>query len=65
MNSFERLVRFEADDGSILYGDVRDASLVANSKLVGAKLPVLDGSVDAGFSKTSRIAVVKRVSQLS
>ncbi|KAJ3494221.1 hypothetical protein NLG97_g4217 [Lecanicillium saksenae] len=56
---FERLVRFEADDGTTLYGDVTDASAVSN--LVGTSVTVLDGNLEDGFSKTSRTATIKKV----
>ncbi|PHH93380.1 hypothetical protein CDD83_3693 [Cordyceps sp. RAO-2017] len=59
MAPFQRLVRFEADDGSILYGDVRDPSLV--SAMQGARVPVLAGSFQTGFEPTSRTATIKRV----
>lgn len=61
--SFDRLLRFEAEDGSILYGDVTDAS--ALDGLVGAQVNVLEGDLNAGFSKTSKTATVKKVRPLS
>ncbi|KAM3528331.1 hypothetical protein NHJ13051_002455 [Beauveria bassiana] len=58
-HTFERLVRFEADDGTTEYGDVTDASVVDN--LVGATVNILDGNLEHGFSKTTRTATVKKV----
>lgn len=58
-HTFERLVRFESDDGTTLYGDVTDASAVSN--LAGATVNVLDGNLENGFSKTTRTATIKKV----
>ncbi|TQV90636.1 hypothetical protein V2A60_008313 [Cordyceps javanica] len=58
-HTFERLVRFEADDGTTLYGNITDASAVSN--LVGTTANVLDGNLEIGFSKTTRTAIVKKV----
>ncbi len=58
-HTFERLVRFQSDDGHTLYGDVTDASAVAS--LVGATVNVLDGNLENGFVQTTRTAVVRKV----
>ncbi|OAQ97082.1 hypothetical protein LLEC1_03844 [Akanthomyces lecanii] len=58
-HNFERLIRFESDDGTTLYGDVTDAAAVCS--LVGATVTVLDGNLESGFTKTTRTATVRKM----
>ncbi|OAA72330.1 Fumarylacetoacetase, protein [Cordyceps fumosorosea ARSEF 2679] len=58
-HTFHRLVRFEDGNGTTLYGDVTDPSVL--SDLVGATVAVLDGDLDTGFVKTTRKAIINKV----
>ncbi|RMZ88463.1 hypothetical protein DV736_g4304, partial [Chaetothyriales sp. CBS 134916] len=60
MSSFQRLIRFEANDGSIVFGDVTGPALVPD--LEGTPVAVLEGNLETGFSRTRRTATVKRLS---
>ncbi|PVI08634.1 hypothetical protein DM02DRAFT_549062 [Periconia macrospinosa] len=48
--SFDRLIRFEADDGKVYYGDLGDE--VPTREIEGRKVQVLDGDVKSGFKKS-------------
>ena len=58
---FERLVRFEADGGEEMYGDLPGSSIDSDS-IVGSTVEVLKGDFAAGFAKTGAKATVRKVS---
>lgn len=59
MASFERLIRFVAEDGKIRYGNLTKAT--PTLEIEGSEVEVLQGDVQSGFSKTGEAATVKKV----
>lgn len=59
MAAFERLIRFQADDGKTYYGDL--GSEVPTREIEGKKVEVLEGDVETGFKKTGAQAQVAKV----
>lgn len=58
--SFSRLIRFESDEGAVLYGDVSDEALLAN--IEGKSVTVINGDLQNGFSVSQSTAKVTKVS---
>lgn len=57
---FERLVRFETDDGKETYGDLPLS--VANDAIVGSSVEALDGDIRSGFKKTGSKSTIRKAS---
>ena len=57
--SFERLIRFETDDGNICYGNLTKE--MPTREIVGQKVEVLEGSVQDGLSNNGDEATVAKV----
>jgi transcription initiation factor TFIIH subunit 2 len=57
--AFERLIRFENEEGKTVYGDL--CAGIPTEKIQGSTVAVVDGDIDAGFTNTSRRAIVKKV----
>lgn len=57
---FERLVRFETEDGKESYGDL--PSSVANDSIIGSSVETLDGDIRSGFKKTGSKATISKAS---
>ena len=54
--AFERLVRFETDQGKLLYGNLSTA--FATDAIIGSSVEILDGDVLTGFNKTGCQATI-------
>jgi transcription initiation factor TFIIH subunit 2 len=63
MATFDRLIRFEAQDGKTYFGDLGKEE-VPTREIEGKKVQVLEGSVEGGFKKTGGEATVSKVSPL-
>lgn len=50
MAAFERLIRFEAEDGAVVYGNLEKET--PTREIEGSTVEVLEGSVKSGFKKT-------------
>lgn len=59
MAAFERLIRFEADDGKTYYGDL--GKEVPTREIEGKTVSVLDGNIESGFKRTGAEAKVSKV----
>ena len=59
MASFERLIRFEGEDGQTHWGDF--GSEEPGRDVEGKTVHILDGDVGAGFQKTDREGKIKKV----
>lgn len=57
--AFDRLVRFEDDEGKIHYGNVPYE--FPSEGIDGAKIQILKGDISSGFSKGDGTATVKKV----
>ena len=57
--AFERLIRFLADDGRILYGDVQAGADI--EQLAGKRVKLLRGSPQTELTETSEEATVDKV----
>ena len=57
--AFERLIRFESEQGGIVYGDL--PASIPTEEIEGSTVTVVDGDIDTGFSITTRRAIVKKV----
>ncbi|KAF2710997.1 hypothetical protein K504DRAFT_481012 [Pleomassaria siparia CBS 279.74] len=57
--SFERLIRFEADDGKTYYGNLNRET--PTLEIEGSKVEVLSGDVKEGFRKTGGEAIVSKL----
>lgn len=57
--SFQRLIRFEADDGKTYYGNLTKET--PTQEIQGSKVEVLDGDIETGFKKTGSEATVSKV----
>ena len=60
MSGFERLIRFEADDGKTYYGNLTKET--PTKEIQGSKVDTLEGSFENGFKKTGSQANVSKVS---
>jgi transcription initiation factor TFIIH subunit 2 len=60
MAAFDRLIRFEANDGKTYFGDLGKEE-VPTREIEGRKVQVLEGSVAGGFKKTGGDATVSKV----
>jgi len=60
MAAFDRLVRFEAQDGKTYFGDLGKEE-VPTREIEGKKVAVVEGSVEGGFKKTGGEATVSKV----
>jgi transcription initiation factor TFIIH subunit 2 len=60
MAAFDRLVRFEAQDGKTYFGDLGKEE-VPTREIMGRKVTVLEGSVESGFTKTGDEATISKV----
>lgn len=56
---FDRLIRFEDDEGTIHYGNVPQD--LPSEGILGSKVQVLDGDVSLEFSNGHEQAIVKKV----
>jgi hypothetical protein len=56
---FERLIRFEDDQGQVHYGDLK--SDIGTDKVVGAQVTLLAGDLVAGFTKLADTKTVHKV----
>jgi len=59
MAAFERLIRFEAEDGKTYYGDL--GAEVSTREIPGRVVKVVTGDVESGFTKTDQEAKVSKV----
>lgn len=59
MAAFERLIRFQADDGKIVYGNLEKE--IPTRDIQGSQVEVLDGDVKSGFKKTGGKATVSKL----
>lgn len=59
MPAFERLVRFEAQDGKTYYGNLTKET--PTREIEGSKVEVLEGDVKSGFKKTGGEETVSKV----
>ena len=60
MATFDRLIRFEADDGKTYFGDLGKEEVPSKS-IEGRKVQLVEGSVENGFKKTGGEATVSKV----
>ena len=60
--SFERLVRFQADDGKTYFGNL--TKQLPTREIEGSRVEVLSGDVQSGFKKTGDEATVSKVGQI-
>lgn len=60
MAAFDRLIRFEGDDGKTYFGDL-GKEVVPTREIAGKKVQVLEGDVKGGFKKTGVEATVSKV----
>ncbi|KAF2640784.1 hypothetical protein P280DRAFT_490180 [Massarina eburnea CBS 473.64] len=58
--TFDRLIRFEADDGKTYYGDLGKEA-VPSREIQGKTVGVLEGDVESGFKKTGGEAKVEKL----
>ncbi|KAF9731888.1 fumarylacetoacetate hydrolase family protein [Paraphaeosphaeria minitans] len=59
MSLFQRLIRFESNEGHIHYGDFGSSELPRD--VSGKTVQLLSGSVQSGFSKTDKQATIKKL----
>jgi hypothetical protein len=59
MAVFQRLIRFEDEDGQVQWGDF--GSEEVGRDVEGKTAHILDGSVEDGFKKTDRQGKIKKV----
>ncbi|KAH7393043.1 hypothetical protein BKA66DRAFT_487078 [Pyrenochaeta sp. MPI-SDFR-AT-0127] len=59
MAAFERLIRFQADDGKIVYGNLEKETPTRD--IQGSQVEVLEGDVKNGFKKTGGKATVSKL----
>jgi transcription initiation factor TFIIH subunit 2 len=59
MAAFERLIRFESQEGKTVYGNLETE--VPTREIEGRSVEVLEGDVKGGFKKTGRKATVGKV----
>lgn len=57
--SFERLIRFQADDGKTYYGNLTKE--IPTREIEGSKVEILSGDVESGFKKTGTESTVSKV----
>jgi transcription initiation factor TFIIH subunit 2 len=60
---FERLIRFETQDGRVLYGDVPNA--IPTEKIEGSTVTIIDGDITNGFHSTGQKTVVHKACRFS
>ena len=60
MAAFERLIRFQAEDGRTYFGDLGKET--PTREMEGRKVAVLEGDIESGFKKTGSEATVSKVS---
>ena len=58
--TFDRLIRFEAEDGEVYYGDL--GGEVPTREIEGREVKVLNGDVKSGFEKGGKEVRVKKLS---
>ena len=58
---FERLIRFESDNGQVLYGDLPASK--STDDVVGSEVSTIEGDFKTGFKKGSSKSTVRKVSQ--
>jgi hypothetical protein len=58
--SFDRLIRFVADDGKTYYGNLEKET--PTREIQGSKVEILDGGFEGGFKKTGSQVTVSKVS---
>ncbi|KAF1961381.1 hypothetical protein CC80DRAFT_488672 [Byssothecium circinans] len=58
--TFDRLIRFEGDDGKIYFGDLGKEE-VPSREIEGRSVGVLEGSVEGGFKKSGEEVKVKKL----
>ncbi|KAF2016545.1 hypothetical protein BU24DRAFT_370444 [Aaosphaeria arxii CBS 175.79] len=59
MSTFERLIRFQAEDGQVRYGNLTKHT--PTLEIQGSKVEVLEGDVQSGFKKTGAEATVSKL----
>ena len=59
MAAFERLIRFQSEDGKTVYGNLEKETPAR--KIEGSSVEVLDGDVQSGFKKTGGKATVSKL----
>lgn len=59
MATFDRLIRFEAKDGKIIYGNLEQET--PTREIEGKEVDVLEGDVKSGFKKTGSKATVGKL----
>jgi hypothetical protein len=59
MASFDRLIRFESQDGKTVYGNLENE--VPTREIEGSSVEVLEGDLKSGFRKTGRKVEVGKV----
>lgn len=59
MAAFERLIRFQTEDGNVRYGNLEEE--VPTREIEGMEVEVLDGDVERGFKKSGGKATVKKL----
>lgn len=57
--SFERLIRFQADDGKTYYGNLTKE--IPTREIEGSKVEILSGDVESGFKKTGTESTVSKL----
>lgn len=57
--TFDRLIRFEAEDGEVYYGDL--GGEVPTREIEGREVRVLNGDVKSGFERSEKEVRVKKV----
>jgi transcription initiation factor TFIIH subunit 2 len=58
-SSFERLIRFESEDGKSLYGNLEKET--PTREIEGSEVEVLEGDVKGGFKKSGSKAKVQKL----
>jgi transcription initiation factor TFIIH subunit 2 len=57
--TFDRLFRFLDTEGNTYYGNLTED--IPGDSLMGRKVDVLDGDINAGFRKSTKQASIKKV----
>ena len=61
--SFQRLIRFVADNGKTYFGNL--SKYTPTREIAGSRAEILDGDIKSGFTKTGTEAVVSKVNSTS
>ena len=59
MAAFSHLIRFEADDGNIYYGDLKKET--PTREIEGNEVELLEGDIKSGFNKKGSTAKISRL----